>query len=109
MIHVINETKSKIAKQIFEDYANGKKTTEIVEDLNKKRLKTKQGLNFSISIIFKMLQNPKYIGKCVMDDVEYTNIFSTIIDEKTFNKCNLIIDKHKHRQRKEIDDENFKW
>ena len=41
MIHVINETKSKIAKQIFEDYANGKKTTEIVEDLNKKRLKTK--------------------------------------------------------------------
>ena len=71
-------------KQIFEDYANGKKKTEIVEDLNKKRLKTKQGLNFSISIIFKMLQNPKYIGKCVMDDVEYTNIFSTIIDEKNF-------------------------
>ena len=56
---MINETKSKIAKQIFEDYTKGKKTTEIVEDLNKKRLKTKQGLNFSISIIFKMLRNPK--------------------------------------------------
>lgn len=50
-----------------------------------------------------MLRNPKYIGKFIMEDVEYTNIFSTIIDEKTFNRCNLIIDKHKHRQRKEID------
>lgn len=104
--YVVNETESKIVKQIFEDYANGKKTTEIVEDLNNKGLKTKQGLKFSINIISKMLRNPKYIGKCVMDDVEYTNIFPVIIDEKTFKRCNLIMDEHKHRQRKDINSED---
>lgn len=39
--YVINETESKIVRQIFDDYANGIKTTQIVENLNNKGLKTK--------------------------------------------------------------------
>ena len=105
--YVINETESKIVRQIFDDYANGIKTTQIVENLNNKGLKTKQGLKFSINIISKMLRNTKYMGKCILDNIEYTNIFPAIIDENTFRRCNLIMDEHKHRQRKKEDDDIY--
>lgn len=105
--YVINETESKIVRQIFDDYANGIKTTQIVENLNNKGLKTKQGLKFSINIISKMLRNTKYMGKCILDNVEYTNIFPAIVDENTFRRCNLIMDEHKHRQRKKEDDDIY--
>lgn len=47
-----------------------------------------------------MIRNTKYMGKCILDNVEYTNIFPAIIGENTFRRCNLIMDEHKHRQRK---------
>lgn len=105
--YIVNETESKIVSQIFEDYANGKKAQEIVDDLNNKGLKTKYGRKWSLNIIAKMLRNPKYIGKCVMEDVEYNNIFPPIIDETTFQRCNLIMDGHKHRQRQKADEDIY--
>lgn len=54
-----------------------------------------------------MLRNTKYMGKCILDNIEYTNIFPAIIDENTFRRCNLIMDEHKHRQRKKEDDDIY--
>ena len=97
--YVLNESESVIVKSIFESYTNGKKIKEIVDDLNNKGLKTKNGYSFSINIISKMIRNIKYTGKCVIDGEEYNNVFPPIIDENTFRICNEIMNKHKHRQR----------
>ncbi len=105
--YVINEAESQIVKQIFEDYANGKKTVEIVDSLNNAGITTKQGLKFTINIISKMLRNTKYIGKCTINEVEYTNIFPQIIEESIFRRCNLIMDEHKHRQRQKQEDDIY--
>ena len=104
--YVLNESESVIVKSIFESYTNGKKIKEIVDDLNNKGLKTKNGYSFSINIISKMIRNIKYTGKCVIDGEEYNNVFPPIIDENTFRICNEIMNKHKHRQRtcKEVDE-----
>ena len=99
--YVINEVESEIVKKIFRDYANGKKAIEIVNELNNKGLKTKYGNKFSLNIIAKMIRNEKYIGICKMEDEIYTNIFPPIIEESIFKRCNLIMDNHKHRQRKD--------
>lgn len=105
--YVINEEESAIVRQVFENYANGMKAQEIVDDLNNKGLKTKYGRVWTLNIIVKMLRNPKYIGKCIINEVEYDNVFPPIVDEKIFKQCNDIMDSHKHRQRKEIDDEDI--
>ena len=104
--YVLNESESAIVRNIFESYTNGKKIKEIVDDLNNKGLKTKNGYSFSINIISKMIRNIKYTGKCVIDGEEYNNVFPPIIDENTFRICNEIMNKHKHRQRtcKEVDE-----
>ena len=99
--YVINEVESEIVRKIFRDYANGKKAIEIVNELNNKGLKTKYGNKFTLNIIAKMIRNEKYIGICKMDDEIYTNIFPPIIEESVFKRCNLIMDNHKHRQRKD--------
>ena len=99
--YVINEVESEIVKKIFRDYANGKKAIEIVNELNNKGLKTKYGNNFSLNIIAKMIRNEKYVGICKMDDEIYTNIFPPIIEKSIFKRCNLIMDNHKPRQRKD--------
>ena len=105
--YVINEEESAIVRQVFENYANGMKAQEIVDDLNNKGLKTKYGRVWTLNIIAKMLRNSKYIGKCIINEVEYDNVFPPIVDEKIFKQCNDIMDSHKHRQRKEIDDEDI--
>ncbi len=105
--YVINEEESAIVRQVFENYANGMKAQEIVDDLNDKGLKTKYGRVWTLNIIAKMLRNPKYIGKCIINEVEYDNVFPPIVDENIFKQCNDIMDSHKHRQRKEIDDEDI--
>ena len=105
--YVINEEESAIVRQVFENYANGMKVQEIVDDLNNKGLKTKYGRVWTLNIIAKMLRNSKYIGKCIINEVEYDNVFPPIVDEKIFKQCNDIMDSHKHRQRKEIDDEDI--
>lgn len=105
--YVINEIESSIVKQVFEDYANGKKAQEIVDDLNNKGLKTKYNRKWTLNIIAKMLRNTKYIGKCEINGVEYDNVFPPIVDETIFKRCNDIMDTHKHRQRKEINSEDI--
>lgn len=105
--YVINTIEAGIVKKIFSDYANGKKALEIVNDLNNAKLTNKSGKKFSFNIIARMLRNTKYIGICEIDDVIYNNIFPQIIDEDIFRKCNLIMDEHKHRQRKEINSDDI--
>ena len=104
--YVINPTEAGIVRRIFTDYANGKKTQEIVDELNKCKLTNKEGKQFSLNIIARMLRNQKYIGICEIDDVIYNNVFPPIIEEKIFRRCNLIMDEHKHRQRKDIDSDD---
>lgn len=105
--YVINKTEAGIVKKIFSDYANGKKALEIVNNLNNAKLTNKSGKKFSLNIIARMLRNKKYIGICEIDGVIYSNIFPQIIDEEIFRKCNLIMDEHKHRQRKDIDSDDI--
>ncbi len=105
--YVINEGEGSIVKQVFEDYSNGKKAQEIVDNLNNRGLKTKYNRKWTLNIIAKMLRNTKYIGKCIINDIEYNNVFPPIVNETTFKRCNDIMDTHKHRQRKEIDCEDI--
>lgn len=55
--YVINEEESAIVRQVFENYAN-------------KGLKTKYDRVWTLNIIAKMLRNSKYIGKCIINEVE---------------------------------------
>lgn len=60
---VVNKKEAEIVKTIFELYASGKGYKAIVNDINKRGYRTKQGNYFSVGPLRDILINPVYIGK----------------------------------------------
>ena len=103
----INPLESIIIKDIFTRYRNGEKTKEIVDRLNAMGLKSKIGKKFTVTQIAHIIRNEKYIGIFNVGDNVYTNVIPPIVDEELFRKCNLIMDTHKHKQRKNYDEQPY--
>lgn len=66
----VNKQEAVIVKEIFELFASGKGYKAIVNQLNKKGVRTKTGKLFTIGVVCKILKNPVYIGNitCKIDD-----------------------------------------
>lgn len=65
--YVINEKEADIVKIIFEMYINGYSYNKIIEHLNGKGLKTKNGNSFGKNSIYSILANEKYSGVYVFN------------------------------------------
>ena len=60
---VVNEIEKDIVNKIFDLYLEGNSMIKIAERLNKEKVPTKRGGNWSQSTINSILTNPLYIGK----------------------------------------------
>lgn len=103
----INQEEASLVEEIFKQYANGKFAKEICDDLNNKGFTNKQGKKFTVEIIAKMLRNRKYIGEFNCRGVIYNDIVPPIISKELFDKCNTIMDQHKHRQKHKKSSEDY--
>lgn len=64
---VINEEQAKIVKRIFNEYLDGKNTSQIARDLSTDGIKTVTGKDrWHPTTISSILRNEKYIGDCLM-------------------------------------------
>ena len=97
---IINNETAPIVKEIFEMYAAGKSTIELINYLNNLGIKTSIGRKFNKNSLRKMLQNKKYIGIYTYKNLEIKDGVPKIIDEKLFNKVQKIIEKNKKRASK---------
>ncbi len=52
-------------QQMFADYAAGKPTRHLREQLNAAGFRTSRGSRFTVQTIIPMLENPAYVGRCV--------------------------------------------
>lgn len=52
-------------QKMFADYAGGKPTRQLRDDLNAAGFRTSRGSRFSIATIHPILDNPAYLGQCV--------------------------------------------
>ncbi len=95
----VEPQEARLVEEVFKQYANGKFAKEICDDLNKNGFKNKQGKKFTVEIIAKMLRNRKYIGEFNCKGIVYNDIVPPIISKELFDKCNKIMDQHKHRQK----------
>ena len=84
----VEPQEARLVEEVFKQYANGKFAKEICDDLNKNGFKNKQ-----------MLRNRKYIGEFSCKGIVYNDGVPQIISKELFDKCNKIMDQHKHRQK----------
>ncbi len=76
-----------IAREIFTRYAQGETSTEIVEDMNARGLRTGRGVLFNKNTLRNMLNNSNYIGVYHYKDVVIPGGVPAIISEDIFERC----------------------
>lgn len=103
----VNPLEAVVVKDIFTRYRNGEKAKDIINRLNATGIKTKSGKKFTMSQLSRIIRNEKYTGIVRTDGNLYTNVIPPIVDAKLFKECNLIMDSHKHKQRKNYDEQPY--
>ena len=84
---VIDPVTAPIVRRIFEEYAAGRKYSEIIHDLNADGLKTAHGGEFRPNSLRKILRNEKYIGVYKFKDlIRDENVIPPIIDRELFDR-----------------------
>lgn len=79
-------------KIIYDLYAQGKTSTEIVETLNNRGLRTLRGRPFSHNSLRTILKNEMYIGVySFKDEIRIEGAVPAIIDEETFYKVQKML------------------
>ncbi|MDU4414962.1 recombinase family protein [Paeniclostridium sordellii] len=117
----INEKEANTVRRIFELYSQGYGYKAVVNRINKEGRKTKRNGEFAVSTVKEILQNPVYIGKIrynVRQDwskkrrnninanpILSDGIHESIIDEKTWNKVQIILKERSKKHNKIYDSE----
>ena len=90
---------TKIVNEIFESVCKGKSLKSIANDLNDRMIKSSNGTPWNHEKIARIIKNKKYIGKAIFGSDVYTNIVPAIVDEKVFDKANLVLKRNSHGSR----------
>lgn len=97
------EEDAAIVREIFEMADNGMLPTEIANDLNRRRIRTRKrtsksgnttgGHRYRSEGIMKILRDPIYKGVLVHEGVEYTLIVDPIVSEVVWDKIQVVLDR----------------
>ena len=89
---IVNPEEARYVRLIFQEYIEGKTLDEICRLLNKMEIPTKKGKKWAKYTISKILKNPIYAGYLEWNGIIKKNKHEPIIDRKTFNKVQKIIE-----------------
>lgn len=110
---VINEKEADVIKLIFNLYINGKGFRSIGKELNKRGIHNRNGKEFSLTTLKRIIKNEKYKGELVSNKthkifetkeiipvpedkwIRHKGVLPVIIDEETWNKANEILNNRK--------------
>jgi len=98
---VINEAEAAVVRQIFEGFTESRSITAVVHKTHDRGYRTKtyvsqkgnarQGKLMDKGYIYRVINNPIYIGKIVHKDETYPGLHQAIIDESLWDKAHKIM------------------
>ena len=83
----IDEPRAEIVRIVFREYAAGTPLKDIVQELNEKGFRNRNGNEFSKSSFWRMLQNEKYLGILDQEGYRFENAHPAIVSRETFEKA----------------------
>ena len=90
----IDPANAKVVREIFEMYASGKQSAEIIAYCNNMGYKTSKGQIFNKNSIARILANEKYVGTYRHGDIVIVNGIPAIIDKELFEKVQKMVKKN---------------
>jgi hypothetical protein len=86
---------AKVVREIFEMYAGGKTSAEIINYCNEKGYKTSLGQPFNKNSIIRIVTNERYLGIYKHGDIRIEGGIPQIVDKETFNKIQSMIQRNR--------------
>lgn len=84
-------------KWAFESYAAGMQRKDIVEELNRRGIRSpRKGTPITASSLQTVFKNEKYIGILDQQGIRLENNHEAIIDKTTFDKVQSLLEKNRH-------------
>lgn len=91
----VDEGEAAIVREIYERYASGETKAEIVKDLQRRKVKTSIGNEFSYTSLTHLLKNKRYIGIYLYKGNETPGGMPRILDDDLFYRVQEIMNKNK--------------
>ena len=91
----VDEEEAAIVREIFERYASGETKAEIVKDLQRRKVKTSIGNEFTYNSLSRLLKNKRYIGIYLYKGVETPGGMPRILDDDLFYRVQSLMYKNK--------------
>lgn len=85
-----------VVRRIFEEYAAGERSKDIIARLNEEGYRTVRGKLFCKNSIRRILQNEKYIGVYEYKDIRVEDGIPAIVDKDLFERCQVLVQRY-HR------------
>ena len=91
----VDPDEAAIVREIFERYAAGETKTEIVRDMQRRKVKTSLGKEFSNNSLSRLLSNKRYIGCYIYKGQETPDGMPRILEDDLFYRVQTIMNKNK--------------
>ena len=92
---IINNEEAAIVREIFTEYASGKKAVDIARSLNEKGVK-KRGNIFQATSVYTILRQEKYTGIYRIHGMSFNNIYPQIVPLEIYEIVKARIDANKY-------------
>jgi site-specific DNA recombinase len=83
---VVNEVDAKLVRSIFQRFVKTGSATTLARELIAENVRNKYGKLIDKGILYKMLNNPVYIGEAVHKGISYPGEHVGIVDRKVWDK-----------------------
>ena len=91
----VDPDEAAIVREIYERYASGETKTEIIHDMQRRKVKTSLGKEFSPNSLSRLLSNKRYIGVYIYNGMEKPGGMPHILDDDLFYRVQDIMDRNR--------------
>lgn len=91
----VDEDEAVIVREIFERYGKCETVTDIIKDLNARRIKTSLGRDFNKNSLHRLLRNKRYIGTYLYKGEETPGGMPRIVSDDIFERVQKMLDQNK--------------
>ncbi|MBR2674329.1 MAG: recombinase family protein [Mogibacterium sp.] len=102
--YIPDKVTAPIVVEIFERIADGDTMKSIVEDLNKRGIKTSTGSHFKKNSLQNMVRNEKYRGVYKYGELRYEDAIPRLVSDELFYEVQEMLGTHKHSHRPAIEE-----
>jgi site-specific DNA recombinase len=95
---VVNEAEATLVRHLFERFLQVGSATMLVQELNAQGHRTKRGKPFDKTVIYKLINNPTYVGEVSHKGAIYPGEHEALVDRATWDKVHAVLAQNRHRR-----------